>query len=43
MQEQEAGLSLAELLESLAAELEAIYRERSGGCSEESAQDLCRR
>lgn len=33
----EAGVSLADLLEGLAAEREAIYRERSGNRSEESA------
>lgn len=34
---EEAGVSLADLLEGLAAEREALYRERSGGRSEESA------
>lgn len=34
---EEDGVSLADLLEGLAAEREAIYRERSGGRSEESA------
>lgn len=34
---EEGGVSLADLLEGLAAEREAIYRERSGDYSEESA------
>jgi AbrB family looped-hinge helix DNA binding protein len=34
---EEADVSLADLLEGLAAEREAIYRERSGDRSEESA------
>ena len=34
---EEAGVSLADLLEGLAAEREAIYRERSGDHTEESA------